>query len=356
MGVVEGLLLVTAVVVVGGVAAALVAARRWTRSTAVWTVGGAGVGAAFLALATLPLLALDGSLVTRGDVRLHAVLGAIAGALLGSAWQPLAEADAARWAERRDVTGLDADALLLLRRFVRRSRGWRTTAVVVVWLAGIVAMAVGNALGGSPSEAARVAYAVGGWIGWPTVAVAYGLAALAVELARRGRGGRAAVLTARVVEEYVNPFARGVQRFVGYAAIAIGLVWSVSPGDLTWPRALGTLGVVLLGLLVVEVAQRRVVARPQRFDDVDLVCADDLARSSTAHALTGALVGAGLPALASVLRDASMGWSGPETWIAGSLVIAFEIVSLGLWAGFGTSYASTVTRPVPRAADVEVTA
>lgn len=356
IGMGELLAIAVVVVLVVGAAAMLVASGRWSRSRAVWQAGGALGGALVMRLLATPLPGIEDSLSTAGGVRLITASGAVAGAFLGWAWRPLSDEEVRRWAARRDVDALGDGGLELLRRFVRHSRGWRTLAVAGLLPLGIYAGELGNALGGSGEPDAATAYAVGRWLGLPTMAVLYGIAALAVELRRRGRSHGRAVLSAREVHDYVNPFARGLQRLVLVLAVLAGGLWLVVGGSLEPAVVLPAVTAVLAGWAAVEIAQRRIVARDQRFDDPDLVVADDLARSSTAHALTGSLVGAGVPALAFVLGDVAMSLAGWPRNLLGVLAVVLSAASVGLWAGLGTSYASTVTRPVARDRDAEVVA
>ena len=120
----------------------------------------------------------------------------------------------------------------------------------------------------------------------------------------------------------------------------------------TSPAMVGQATLTAVVLAVVATGLRAwIVRRPQRAADTTQLAVDDAFRASAVHALTGAISAViviytllGLQALLDVAGVSQT----VGNLVGGVLGIAGIVLVIGLWLGFGSSYAWTVSRATDR--------
>lgn len=212
--------------------------------------------------------------------------------------------------------GVQGTAVQTVHRAVLRSRTWSGAGLGIGLLAGA-----------TPLPGTALAGAVGGFL-------LGSAAAAAVPQPVPPGSRRVASLTPRRVEDYVGTRVLGAMRLTALACAGIAAAATALPsrpafrtGDATWVLVGG--GALVVALLV-ELAARRVVGRPQLAATPDDVRADDAIRSFSVHAL----VGSGLALVLLLLATAA--------WNAG---VASDVQVLR-WALPWLAVLALVTAPV----------
>ncbi|MBK5224134.1 MAG: hypothetical protein JJE52_14920 [Acidimicrobiia bacterium] len=256
------------------------------------------------------------------------------------------EGYAGRWARDRGAR-FAPHAVGPVHRYLLRTRLSRTAGVTGTIAANIMLTAHYNA------DPDAFGWFVEVWQplqGWWLIALGYVLGSAWAEATKpRDRDAAlpgAAVLMPRRVADYLDPgLARVLRWFAGLSAVAV-VLWVVTPGgtstdpasnagparlDDAWAAVL-CLGVAGLSLGCAAWVCRR---RQHAHDDSALVD-EELTRTATANALTGAVV---------AMLGGFAGGVVQEIWqngrISGWLVVPFWVaglLSLGVWMGSGTSF------------------
>jgi hypothetical protein len=187
----------------------------------------------------------------------------------------------------------------------------------------------------------------------------YVLGALIAEARRRSARPStrpAAALDARRVGTYTAPLARwlpaGTASLLVVVAAVRAAIGEGADSTATSPMLVGQAALTAVVLAVVATGLRAwIVRRPQRAADVIQLAVDDAFRASAVHAVTGAISAVivvytllGLQALLDVA-----GVSQTVGNLVGSVLgIAGIVLVIGLWLGFGSSYAWSVSRATER--------
>jgi hypothetical protein len=234
----------------------------------------------------------------------------------------------AGWAERHDVPLTEATAPLVA-GYLRRTRALRALGAIAGSLAAVGATALGVDVGS---------------LVW--LCAGYLVGAAAAELGQAplpADGAPAASLVPREPRDYVPGWAllalRALAVGVPAAAAAVfalpprPVTEAVSDGALTGPPgALSSVALAALAVLpavAVHLLTRRILDRPQPPAAPDLVAADDAARATSIHAITGI----GL-LLAAIATSSTLNQLGDRVagWAHGALVAASLVAALaGLW-------------------------
>lgn len=277
---------------------------------------------------------------------------------------------AERWCERQGVP-VTSESVDLVRRDLRRIRSLRAAGAVIPWVVFDAPAAAYNLVielrGPGSAEAEALLAAVVhrsefSWSGFFTdplvnVLLGYAVGAVIGELTRRSaraRGGRGALLETRRSAAYTAPLARwlpGGAAALAALALAVRALIGDAPADAptTGQLAAGTVIATIIAAAA-WAARLWIIRRPQRMVDPVRVAVDDAFRASAVHATAGAasaltlLIGFG--SLGGVIHAG--GWDGP-LWGAARFLVGvggFALV-VGIWLGFGTSYAWRVRRGEP---------
>lgn len=281
---------------------------------------------------------------------------------LGWALRPPTDAAVGAWLERRD---LPASLEVLAGRQIGRVRRWRVLPTLMVWLwmpatgaasnLAIAEFGFGSAV---VEQFDRVTAGGTGLMssGLPLVA-AYLAGAVAGELTRRApvpTGMPSARLEVRRPGSYLVRWAQRAPWIAAGVLVAFTVLRMVVGVDAAASRS-GVSSVVLLavavGTLLLGLAvQRLVVRRPQRIDDEALLALDDVARSSTAHAVAGAITVVQLGLASMVVSDPwNASLDGPRLlgWVLLPVGLVLFAATIGVWQRYGSAHPGT--RPGGRA-------
>jgi hypothetical protein len=252
----------------------------------------------------------------------------------------------ARWSSHHGLAVTDSNRSVVA-GYLRRTRSLEVAGATLGWLSSPVYVGIVGRpfpLGDS----------------WVVLAVAGSLlgAALA-ELTFLGQrqplpAVRAAMLTPRMLTDYVPGAVMWAIRALPVAAVALAIAYAVAPKDLQ--RSVDpSIGFMLaMALLVVAFAVlidwflKTIVSRPQPAITNDLLAADDALRAGSIHALAAAAlalillsVGWALVSLGGVTADAQAGEVLP--WLGA----ACDVGALIVWIGLGHAANWRVHRDAP---------
>ena len=237
------------------------------------------------------------------------------------------DAELKRWV---DATGieLDRDSTPVVQRYLRWTRRGRRVGALVGFLSPWLYSAVSD----RPID--EGAWAI------PFMLVGYLLGALAAEvIVDRAREPEAiAVLQPRRLEDYLSRRLLLLQRALGALAVAMILPYALlQPAasiDLPGARSIASYGLAGATIAVlVEMIERRIVARRQSLADLDDVEVDDAMRSTSIHVVAGAglalLIQFAGPLVAITLAAGIPGEAGGI--VAGVMLVLLFLLSLACW-------------------------
>lgn len=278
------------------------------------------------------------------------------GLVVWAAQRPNEEA-VRRWADAREVPLTDQNAGLVF-DYLRRTRLLRTIGGVAGLFLSQTPALLSDAWPNSAYSHTFQSLSRGPLGNGALIVVGYLVGALVAEYTRprgmEGPGQRAA-LVPRELDDYADLLSRGI--LWGSVAASVALVPAaavvpVSPGR-TPPSASGFAlqALTILGIVVVVGwLERLIVRRPQPFVAPDLVSADDAARASSIHAVAGVGLVLVLGVLGSQLGTLGLATSlRPLRWTLWLLGLVAEVGGIGLWLGYGSTYAWVVRRRLVRA-------
>ncbi len=316
------------------------------------------------------------------EVVFLSIVFVVVGLLIVRAFMPPTPASVERWAQAREVQ-LTARSAELVAAYLRRTRRFRTLGGVLGFLTWLLPGIVYDLTPTTWAWRGTLLEATSAGVWWPLV-IGYLLGALAAELSiARARyrdfpgrpsrdfpgrppgdfpgrppgdfpgrpSSKRASLVPRRVDDYVDPLARhGLRAFAALAVLLVPVV-AVLPVPPRLQPAPSVTGFALVAaaavgiVLVVEWLQKLIVRRPQPFAAEDLVTADDAVRASSVHACAGV----GLTLVMTLLGDELwlLGASRGVTLLRWTLLLLSLILfggGLGIWLGYGTTYAWAVRR------------
>lgn len=231
-------------------------------------------------------------------------------------WSP-SKRQIRRWGAACDVAITEAN-IGEIRAHLGRSRRFRSVASLPFWWLGCVRVIDGS----FPAAIATPAIGLG----------AYLIGALVAELTgpvARPAGVRQAALVPRLVRDYRPSWVRTlIVSSFGLAAALTVLAVAVADASRS-SRAAVTLAIALGVAALAEVAARRIVVRPQRDTDLDLLAADEGLRAAAVSLTSGAALLAGLVAAmtgaTAAVPEATGAWA--------ILLIPFVVVVDGAGVG-----------------------
>lgn len=224
---------------------------------------------------------------------------------------------AERWATSERVTLTEA-TFEPVRRHLKRIRCARSLAGLPLWWLATVRMVKAEV----PAALATP---------YPAL-IAYVVAGLAAELTSPLLGTDAiprASLVPRNVADYLPTWLRALALgLVTSSAAALAGSWPVADRASTIPPALHV-GLAVAAIACAEVAVRRIVHRPQRTGDTDVLAADDALRATSVAMVYAVALLAGLSAASSV---ATVVMAGDPGWRAAPIVLV-QLTLGGLQVG-----------------------
>jgi hypothetical protein len=279
------------------------------------------------------------------------------------ALRPPTATTVASWCARRGLA-TTTDVVSLAQRDLFSVRAWRTIGAVTGVALGYGPAMAYNRLFGliEPTDPAHDALTgasnlLPGLFRDPlTLAMAgYVLGALIAEARRRSArpaASPAAALDARRIGAYTAPLARwlpaGTASLLVVVAVVRAAIGEGADPTATSPVMVGQAALTAVVLAVAATGLRVwIVRRPQRAADATQLAVDDAFRASAVHAVAGAISAVivvytllGLQALLDVAGVSQI----IGNLVGGVLGIAGIVLVIGLWLGFGSSYAWTVSR------------
>ncbi len=260
------------------------------------------------------------------------------------------ESSMARWADSANVALTDANRPVV-RRYLAWSRRCRTAGLV----AGFLTPVIVSAVVGKPDDPGPWAVSL--------MVVGYLLGALVAEFVinRPDRGSGTALLVPRRLGDYLPAYVLVLQR--GLAAIALVLVpvYALLKPHARFPTpsipaaAAFGIGAACLAVLI-EVLERRIVARRQPVTHTADLTLDDAMRSSSLHVLAGAGI-AVLIFVASLMVAISIATVASEA-VSTAVGIAFILLvlptSLFFWIHLARPNGFRVRRDAPLGATREM--
>ncbi len=251
-----------------------------------------------------------------------------------------------RWVEATGIE-LTTDTTLVVRRYLLWSRRGRRIGAVVgflsPWLYSVVS-------GRTIDE--------GAWA-IPLMLVGYLLGALVAEFAahRSREPGSIALMRPRSLVDYLSRRLLLLQRALGALAVAMILPYALlqptADIDLPGPGSIASYGLAGATIAVlVEMIERRIVARRQSLADIDDLEIDDAMRSTSVHVVAGAgialLIQFAGPLVAITLAAGIPGEAGGI--VAGVTVVLLFLLSLVCWMNVAHPTRVRVRRGVRSAA------
>jgi|GEM_PF-5235020 len=269
------------------------------------------------AVAAFVLAVLVGLLVALvaigGDLHVPRVdWGAVGGWVVGAviafgvlvwSFRPVDPPTSARWLVVRGAQPTD-EAVRLIGRFLGSTRAARAFgAVVGLQVSHIPALLWRLADPGSVAQQGSGSFE----LVWMPLAVlgGYAVGAVVAELLVGRSSPSRAARRASLRPRQVSGIALWGPRVLAGLLVVLLLMGLMPPPYVyggVRPRLVPAVLAVVV-LLVVEVVRRRLLRRPQALDDPGLIAADDAARSSTVHAVTGAGLAFQLLALSAALES-----------------------------------------------------
>ena len=237
------------------------------------------------------------------------------------------DAELSRWV---DATGVELTPESS--RIVQRSLTWGRRCRRIGALVGFLSPWLFSGISGRSIEE-------GGWA-LSLMLVGYLLGALVAEVAvdRAREPGTAAVVRPRRLADYLPMWLLTLQRALGGLAVVMILPYAlVQPGADVYLPGVGTIALFGLGgasiAVLVEIIERRIVARRQSAADIADVQVDDALRSTSLHVVAGAglalLIQFAGPLVAITLAAAIPGEAGGI--VAGMLLVLLMVLSLMCW-------------------------
>jgi hypothetical protein len=246
-------------------------------------------------------------------------------ALLRWAARPPDTAAVAGWAARYNLA-LHPDDYPPVSRQLCRGRWLRTLGCVVPLVIGEGATFWwGEAFGKPLPLPLAVLAAPSAW------AVGYLVGAVAAELTRRRpQGLRAAALAPRRLADYLPAWMLWAERAVAVAVVALAPLARQASTGTPWTKNSGVTAIAAIGVaILVEIALRVMVRRPQPVVTTGELAIDDALRSTSIHRAAGAGLAALLFLLPSQLGNLTL--SGPWRAITGGFGLVCYGLAIGCW-------------------------
>lgn len=254
-----------------------------------------------------------------------------AGIIVGYGAQPITERQLVRWSIRFDALIDDTSRVWITAR-LRRARTIRCASFAIgLLVAGLPMFAnVIDARRAASFSNPAVANA-------PFIAVALGALIAELFVVQRPRGERAATLTRRQVDDYLDrmwPVVIGVTAPIAAIAALLANALHVWQARWAWLGA----GCALCALLAVTVGLRNIIDRPALAVDGDQRLLDDALRADGAHHLAGACVLLAVTGAGQALLI--LGGSSAWTWLVALAMLA----AIGCWSGIARKQTWNVAR------------
>lgn len=320
--------------------------RRFGRASARGAMTGLALVIGLAALSTVAILVAVGPLaLARGQLVVSAASFLVVPVVvLGIAATDEGLVGTESWLRRRGVEAGDAD-IERMRAWLLRTRLMRGIGFVGPLVFAGTAAALANASFVDTMTLPvheRLVDLAGGW--WPRSLAGYAVGALVAEVLRpppvAPRGRRGADLHARDVPAYLQPMARWAPRVLALAAVAIVLATLATDTRDAAANPASALAWTVGTLAATEAGRRYVVSRPQPTSgDIGSLRADDAARASTVHALSGAAIAIiGVTGFGFAGDVAAAPGLGPWQGLATAAAFLTPIACVGIWLGYGTEW------------------
>jgi multisubunit Na+/H+ antiporter MnhE subunit len=237
------------------------------------------------------------------------------------------DAEATQWADARGVE-LTADTTLVVERYLLWSRRGRRIGALI----GFVSPWIYSGISGR-------AFDEGSWaLALMLLGYLFGALAAEVVVDRARTTETTALMHPRRLVDYLPANLLKVQRALGVLALAMIVPYALFQPDATIDLpGVGTIASYAVGgaliAVIVEMIERRIVARRQSLADVSDVEVDDALRSTSIHMVAGAglalLIQFAGPLVAVTLAAAIPGEAGGI--VAGVVLVAEFLLSFSCW-------------------------